>query len=185
MPNARHLNAREWMRAVLERYEGPLVRYAARITGDLERGRDVAQETFLRLWRFSGEVGADHLAQWLFTVCRNRALDVRRKEGRMRRLTDRAAAGVVGREPGPLALIERHEAAQAALEALASLPDNQQEVIRLRLQEGFSYRQISGITGLTVSNVGFLIHVGMKRIREQLRAWGLAPGGVGRAADGD
>lgn len=184
MGDATDLSARERMRAVLERYEGPLVRYAARITGDLERGRDVAQETFLRLWQCAEQVGEGRLGPWLFTVCRNRALDVRRKDGRMRRLGDGAAAGAVSAEPNPAALAERHDTARVALKALASLSANQQEVIRLRLQEGFSYRQISGITGLTVGNVGFLIHTGLRRIREQLRAMGLAPGGDGRATDG-
>jgi len=158
------------MLAVLRRYEGPLVRYAARITGDADRGRDVAQETFLRLWKSAGSVDAERLGQWLFTVCRNRAVDVLRKEGRMTRLSEKAAESAPSGEPGPAELAERHETADAAMRALRALPANQQEVIRLRLGEGFSYRQIAAITKLSVSNVGFLIHTALKRIRRQLDA---------------
>lgn len=168
-------DSRDWMRSVLERYEGPLVRYAARITGDLERGRDVAQETFLRLWRRRDEVGADHLRRWLFTVCRNRALDVRRKEGRQRRLGD--ASSLAAAAAGPAAAAERHDLAALARRALAALPGKEREVIRLRLEEGLSYREIAAVTGLTVSNVGFLIHTGLKRIRRRLAAMGLLGGG--------
>ena len=168
-------NGRERMRSALARYEGPLVRYAARITGDLDRGRDVAQETFLRLWQAGAEVADDHLGSWLFRVCRNRALDVRRKDRRMGRLSDGAAARVAGEGPGPAAAAERNDTVRVALAALGGLPANQQEVIRLRLEGGFSYREISEITGLTVTNVGFLIHVGLKRIRERLGAMGLGP----------
>jgi len=163
------------MRAALAQYEGALVRYAARITGDLERGRDVAQETFLRLWQAGGQVRDSHLGPWLFRVCRNRALDVRRKEQRARRFAEGSARAAVGTEAGPAAVAERHDSARAALAALAALPANQQEVIRLRLEGGFSYREIAAITGLTVSNVGFLIHVGIKRMRERLRPMGLGP----------
>ena len=77
------------VRSALLEFEGPLLRYAQRITGDVERARDVVQETFLRLWKLFGTEAESageldgRLPQWLFTVCRNLALDVRRKEQRM------------------------------------------------------------------------------------------------------
>ena len=52
---------------------------------------------------------------------------------------------------------------------LARLPENQQEVIRLKFQQGLSYKEISSVTGLSVTNVGFLIHTGLKRLREWAR----------------
>jgi RNA polymerase sigma-70 factor (ECF subfamily) len=51
---------------------------------------------------------------------------------------------------------------------MALLPDSQQEVIRLRFQEGFSYKEISRITGFSVGNVGYLLHVGLKSLRGRL-----------------
>lgn len=158
----------EWMRSVLDEYEGPLLRYAARITGNLECARDVVQDTFLRLCREKPERLNSHLAQWLFTVCRNRALDVARKECRTTSLTDDDLARRPSLEPSPAAAAERHEAASDALQALALLPDNQQEVIRLKFQNDLSYREISAITQLSVTNVGFLIHTGIKTLRKQL-----------------
>src|SRR5581483_5276894 len=90
---------------LVARFEGPLVRYAARITGDVERARDVVQETFLALHRErqNGEAESaanGHLPAWLFTVCRRRALDVRRKEQRMLSMTaEQADAGLDHDEP--------------------------------------------------------------------------------------
>ena len=78
----------EWMRSALAEHEGPLLRYAVRLTGNLERARDVVQDTFLRLCREHPERLNSHLPAWLFTVCRNRALDLLRKEGRTTALTD-------------------------------------------------------------------------------------------------
>ena len=40
-----------WLHSVVQQYENGLVRYAARLLGDVERARDVAQDTFLRLCR--------------------------------------------------------------------------------------------------------------------------------------
>ena len=56
------------------------------------------------------------------------------------------------------------------LKILASLPENQQEVIRLRFQNDLTYKEIGQVTGFSVSNVGFLIHTGLKTIRHQMSA---------------
>ena len=166
----------EWMRSVVERYEGPLVRYARRITGDTERARDVVQDTFMRLCAEERNRVEGHLAEWLFTVCRNRAVDVRRKESRMSALTKEQMTHCESRDSVPSAGLELRETMSQILRVLDTIPENQQEVIRLKFQNGFSYREISGVTGLSVSNVGFLIHTGLKSIRQRIRTEsGLAP----------
>ena len=76
-----------WISSAVQEYEGALVRYATQITGDLDRGRDVVQDTFLRLCKQDPQELDGRLAQWLFAVCRNRALDIRRKEDRMKSMT--------------------------------------------------------------------------------------------------
>ena len=71
-----------WVRETLDRYERPLVRYALRYAGDLESARDAVQDTFLKLCLADPAALNGKLAGWLFTVCRNRALDMRRKQRR-------------------------------------------------------------------------------------------------------
>ena len=53
------------------------------------------------------------------------------------------------------------------LRLLDELPDNQQEVIRLKFQNGMSYKEIQDVTNLSISNIGYLIHVGIKTMRRQ------------------
>ena len=161
----------EWIRSVVSQYETPLLRYAAGIVGDADRARDVVQDAFLRLW--ARPPSDDRVAQWLFTVCRNRALDVVRKERRMKPLTDTDRHSQVSSDPSPPASAVRAESVGQVTAALAELPDNQREVLRLKFQSGFSYKEIAGVTGLTVSNVGFLIHVGIKELRSRFQALGL------------
>jgi RNA polymerase sigma-70 factor (ECF subfamily) len=70
--------------------------------------------------------------------------------------------------PTQVSAVERQESQSQLLRLLADLPANQQEVVRLKFQDGLSYRDIAEITGLTSSNVGYLLHVALKRLREQL-----------------
>ena len=100
-----------WVRTALDQYEAPLVRYAARITGDVDRARDVVQETFLRLCTEPRAKVDGHLREWLFAVCRNQAVDVLRKEGRMRSLSDAAVETHASRAESPPAVAEGREAA--------------------------------------------------------------------------
>ena len=73
----------DWIQTAMERHSGPLLRYANGLTGNAETARDVVQETFLRLCRAERGRVEGHLAAWLYTVCRNLALDVHRKERHM------------------------------------------------------------------------------------------------------
>jgi RNA polymerase sigma factor (sigma-70 family) len=168
MSRTQNLKRESWVREAVASFEGPLTLYAARLLRDADSARDVVQETFLKLCA-SDQASIDgHLAEWLFTVCRNRALDVLRKENRMTQLRDEQVLRCLSPDPGPLDLAERRELFSRALELLESLPANQREVIRLKFQNGFSYQEISRISGHTVSNVGYLIHAGIKALRLHL-----------------
>jgi RNA polymerase sigma factor (sigma-70 family) len=157
-----------WIRSAVTRFEAPLVLYAARLVGDADRARDVVQDTFLRLCRQDRATVDPHLAEWLFTVCRNRALDVWKKERRMTRLSEDQAHLCPSAEAEPADQAEHRDSAARALDLVEALPPNQREVIRLKFQNGFSYREISRISGHSVTNVGYLIHTGLKTIRSQM-----------------
>lgn len=155
-------------------HETALLRYATRLLDDPHRARDVVQDVFVRLLAASREEVETHLAEWLFTVCRHRAIDILRKEGRMSRFNDSPTAavpdGLVATEPRPGRALEAAETQAALLGLIGRLPPNQQEVIRLKFQTGFSYKEISRITELSVSNVGFLIHTAVQRLRAEFAA---------------
>lgn len=168
MTGATRATETEWIRAAVARFEGPLGRYARRLLGDGDAARDVVQDVFLKLCTQPRQAIEPHLAEWLFTVCRNRALDILRKEGRMTRLSEERAQMSPDPLPGPPDVLEGREAAAMVLKLLEGLPPSQQEVIRLKFQNGFSYKEISRISGHSVSNVGFLIHTGLKAIRGRL-----------------
>lgn len=151
-------------------FEKPLIRYAAHIVGDIERAREIVQDTFLKLCGQEPAEIRNHLARWLYTVCRNRALDVLRKEKRMTGISDAQLELRAHSGQEVSSAIEKQEQLADVLKILGTLPTNQQEVIRLKFQADLSYLEISRITSLSVSNVGFLIHTGLKTIRERALA---------------
>lgn len=162
--------ARGWIREALATYEGPLLRYAARLSnGDVERARDAVQDTFIRLCRQERGKVEDHLAPWLYRVCRNRVLELRRKEDRMSPLDDQTLAVHPAEGLDPADRVQQRDSLAAVMSLLGTLPPNQQEVVRLKFQDELSYKQISSVTGLTVSNVGFLLHTAIHRLRDGLR----------------
>lgn len=159
--------------ALLERYERPLVRYALSIMGDLESARDVAQETFIRYAREQRpelDENPRHLEAWLFTVCRNRALDYHRKHSRIVPMP--IADDRIDEEPTPAAALESRDTAASLLRLLDVLTPNQREVIRLKFQNDLSYKEIAEVTQLSVTNVGFLLHTGLKKLRALLQESG-------------
>lgn len=154
-----------WIQDAITRYEGPLVRYAARIVG-ADRARDVVQDTFERLFEADRASVDGRVPEWLYTVCRNRALDVVRKESRRAKLS--VLAPPVEPAASPHETAERRELLRRALDAVERLPAKQAEVLRLKLRDGLSYAQIAERTGLKTGYVGYLLHHGLKAVRAEL-----------------
>jgi RNA polymerase sigma factor (sigma-70 family) len=165
-PGSRRL---EQIRSAVNAYQSHLIAFATRITGSTDSARDVVQETFLRLCDRDPDTVGDHLAAWLFRVCRNQALDARKKEAPLRPF-DELRITPADTTADPHRALERGDEARRVLRALASLPATQQEVLRLRYQSDLSYKEIAEVTGQSIGNVGSVIHVGVRRLRELLQA---------------
>ena len=158
----------ELVERAISEYESPLIGYARTILHDLDRARDVVQDTFIRLYQQDASKVRDGLKSWLFTVCRNRALDVLRKEKRLVAVEDSVLASKDSGVSSPGDITANSERVELVKSYIARLPENQATVILLKFEKGYSYKEISEETGLTTGNVGFLIHTGMKRLRELL-----------------
>ena len=156
------------VQGAMREYEAPLVRYAYSILNDLDRARDVVQDTFIRLYNQEPKKVAKAVKSWLFTVCRNRCFDVMRKENRLVLVDEEVIRNRRGTDQDPSRMMQRRETQGEILRFLERLPNNQREVIRLKFQNDMTYKEISEATNLSVSNVGFLIHTGLKRLRSLL-----------------
>ena len=172
MKNEQRKSDAEWIRSIVDTHAGDLTRFAASIVGDMESAKDVVQDVFVRLWREPRERVEDHIRPWLFRVCRNRALDLRRKGGRMRALTEVDTAKATVDAPGPESMAEQKDSHSQILNLLEELPENQREVVRLKFQNGMSYKEIATVTELSVTNVGYLLHTAIHTLRSRAMAVG-------------
>lgn len=155
-----------WIAEVVGSYERRLVSYAVRLLhGDVERARDVVQDTFLKLWQTERDEVEAHVGAWLYRVCRNRAVDVLRKEQRMTLLENpiEAVAPAEQLRDGERA----DDGRQRMLAMLNDLPTRQQEILWLKFQGDLSYKQIAEVMQITVNNVGVLIHTALRTLRER------------------
>ena len=150
----------------LDRYERVLVSYAREITGELESARDAVQETFLRLSRQDVVALEPRLRPWLFLVCRNCAVDHRRKVIRFSAepLDD---ADWMSDEPSPPMRAIAEEDAGRLRELVSGLPRQQRELIRLKFEAGLSYKEMAEALRTSVSTVGVQLHGAIKTLRRQ------------------
>ncbi len=125
---------------------------------------DVAQETLMKLWmireRLDEYRSLDSLA---IVVARRCAIDILRRDSRMRSLSDNVSEA--GEEESPETSFIVSEELRGLLEVISSLPSLQQAVVRMKHIEGLETREIARITGSTEG----AIRVALSRARRSIK----------------
>ena len=124
---------RAFVRSALAAHERPLLRFAASLVGRAHAA-DVVQDTFLALCKADRNLVRGHLAAWLFTVCRNRALDLKRTRGRLSEL--REEDEMESPDSGPASRVERQQALGRIESALSGLSPEQRQAVILKFSGG-------------------------------------------------
>lgn len=154
-------------RVLAERYLASIVRYATRMLGNQAEAEDVAQETFLRLWRDGGryEARGHKPSTWLFRVAHNLCID-RLRARRPHTVLDGELSS--DRTSAPLA---DKELAQHVSAALAQLPERQRAAIALVHYEDKSLEEAGEVLGCAAGAVESLLARGRRSLRDQLAAF--------------
>lgn len=163
----------DWVAKLFAQLEGPLVAYVRpRVGGDVEQAQDVVQESFVKLCQQRWPQIEENATAWLYKTCRNRAIDIIRREGRMGAVSSSMDVSTITdpAERGPETRTEQLEEIDRMKLQIKDLPDRQQEILRLRLHDGLSYKQIAEVTGLTATNVGYLLHQAIAKLRIHMTA---------------
>ena len=161
--------------------ESPLLGYALRYTGEFALAEDVVQEAFMKLHAQFEQV--EKPRPWLYRTVHNLALNQRR---RARKTVSFDQSSSAENENAPAAdtadpallpdeQIIRLEGIGLVRLSLATLDDRSREVIRLKFNDELSYRDISARTGISVSNVGYILHHALKTIAAELAKTGVVP----------
>jgi RNA polymerase sigma-70 factor (ECF subfamily) len=147
----------------IERFEKPLISYAKQITGDLDSARDAVQETFLRLSRQDLEKLEPRLAPWLYFVCRNCAMDYRRKNGRYQELLEEEDLPL---EMCPRQTLVDEEDKQKLAALVARLTARQRELLKLKFEADLTYKEMAEVMKMSISNIGVQLHETIRTLRK-------------------
>ncbi len=132
---------------------------------DAARAEEVVQDAFLRL--MSQRNGPDKTKAWLFAAVRNSAISEVRSNRRYRKHGQHMALQQPGWfQPRADELVD----AAAAQQALASLPQEQREVIVLRIWGGMTLQEISGIAGQPVSTLFSRYKAGLAALKKRMES---------------
>ena len=158
-----------FLKQLVEAQSGNLTRYVYHKTQNLEVARDIVQESFFRLTDAKRQPAREHAIPWLYSVCRNLAIDYQRKQSRMAGNGDELIElyGVAS-DPSPADSAVLSETIVLLKHCIEQLPERHREVIILKFESGLSYKSIAKITKLSVSNVGFIIHQAVARLRYEM-----------------
>ena len=164
------------LRSAMSDFEIPLTKYAVSILGDLEQARDVVQDTFLKLYKQDPEKVRQKVKSWLFTVCRNHCYDLIKRNRKTSNLEEDEISYIASSEDNPfqvISFLEGREEIDEKIKILYSLieelPSRQREVMRLKFQANLSYKEIAETIGISTSNVGFVLHSALKKLREDMK----------------
>ena len=164
------------LRSAMSDFEIPLTKYAVSILGDLEQARDVVQDTFLKLYKQDPEKVRKKVKSWLFTVCRNHCYDLIKRNRRTSNLGEDEISYIASNDDNPfqvISFLEGREEIDEKIKILYSLieelPSRQREVMRLKFQANLSYKEIAETIGISTSNVGFVMHSALKKLREDMK----------------
>ena len=161
--------------AVLWRDANPALLRYLRVLAP-EHAEDVAAETWVHvvrgLTRFTGDEGA--WRAWLFTTARRRLLD----QARLRRRhpaepLDEVNAAEMPRTPDAEQLAMENIATEAAMALLSQLPEQQAEVILLRVVAGLDTEVVADMLGRSPGAVRVAAHRGLKKLATLLSGAGV------------
>lgn len=163
---------RGWVLKALDQYEQRLMRYAQRLTGDVHAARDVVQHVFYQLCDNPPASRNGQLTSWLFTVCHNRAMDVRRRTGRDAPLEAIAPESLGRDDANPARLAEADDAVEVLRGVIDALPDVQRLVVNF-WSAGFCYREIAEMLDKSEGYVRVASHRAWQTIRNHPRVQGM------------
>lgn len=157
--------------------EAPLLAYALRLLKEPAMAQDAVQEAFVRLhadWKSVRDP-----RRWLFRTVHNLALNQRRRDEKVIPLhpakddTTSRESEFADPQPLPDEFMARLEHAGLVRLSLSALDERSRELVRMKFDDGLSYKEMSARTGLTVSHVGYLLHHALKAIETELAKSGV------------
>lgn len=147
-----------------DRYQGRLVNFVYRTTGDRERAEDLVQETFVRVYRHLHRFDqSKKFSTWIYTIASNLAKNELRNRSRNPLVLFQTIKKNWDADQRPLEwedntyrpddLFRKRHLKEMVEAAVAELPEHHRSVFVLREMEGKTYEEIAEITGCNLGTV--------------------------------
>jgi RNA polymerase sigma factor (sigma-70 family) len=160
---------------LIERHRPGAIRLARRLLGNPADAEDVVQEALLQAFLGLQELRApDRFGAWLVGIVVNLCRMRWRARHDVYPLEDWHGGHVVpdvpwvGSQPSPEALAEVRECHHLVLGAIATLPAEQQQAVRLHYLDGLMLREIGRLAGVSVGTVKVRLHRARDRLRREV-----------------
>lgn len=173
---------------LLSRYEDAVVTFCYAFVGSRETAEDLAQETFLRVYRSAPRYKPlAKFTTWLYRIAANLCINEIHKCKLRRAISldepmgpdadgTRVVERIASPEAQPLSEVEKREAHALVEKAIARLPEDQRATLVLVEYHHLSYREISDILGVTVSAIKMRVKRARETLRDMLRLLESEPG---------
>jgi RNA polymerase sigma-70 factor (ECF subfamily) len=170
-------NEPEAVKEMVSRKLPRLLALASRLLGDAEEARDVAQESFLRLWKHAAgwRTGQARFDTWLHRVVLNLCYDRLRSRKGVPLLEDDFLAEVPDSAPLPEEQLQTQAQHAQMAAALAALPDRQREAIVLQYYQELPNTEAAALMQISVEALESLLSRGRRNLRTYLAESDLAP----------
>ncbi|MFT7613755.1 MAG: RNA polymerase sigma factor (sigma-70 family) [Parvicellaceae bacterium] len=154
------MTRQEYNKAV-DLFSDNLYRFILKNMRDVEKSKDIVQDTFMKLWDKHEEVSYEKVKSYMFSTGYRTMIDLIRRDKKQARIEDA--------DLDKLTTSEQYSDLQQVLhDAIEKLPEDQKAVILLRDYEGYNYDEISEITGLTASQVKVYIYRARKFLQKYI-----------------
>lgn len=147
-------------------YKDDLLTLAALMLGDRQAAEDVLHDVFVSLARRIGRLTlSGSLKGYLLTSCANRARDLLRRRSARPNRTDVLETAVCG---DPAKAAEVAEETARAVGALTRLPDEQREVVALRIHGQFTFREVARLLEIPINTAKSRYRYALGALRKEL-----------------
>jgi RNA polymerase sigma-70 factor (ECF subfamily) len=147
----------------VEQYADRLFRFAFASLRNREQAEDVVQESFARVWEKRNTVDFAKAKSYLFTTAHHAMVDEVRQRQRTSDIEELATFADPRGVPYPDVNDILHK-------ALTTLPEAQRNALLLRDYEGYSYKEIGDITGMTEAQVKVNIFRARTALKNKLKS---------------
>ncbi len=166
---------------LMERHAEPIFHFFCRMTGDVEDANDLAQETFVRIFKARDTYRTEHrFSTWLFTIAANLARNQFRWRSRHPNVsletedaeTEQSLGSTLpANSPAPNEEALASERAKAVRVAVNNLPADLREAIVLCEGEEHSVAEAAKILETTPKAVESRLYRARQILRERLKSW--------------